>query len=177
MAEDWQKWVADDLEVYPYRKYAVENLPQEIQSLQQEIEAIRKAHSKAKQAGETFGSLEDRMLSCLIRQRELVRNLEYVKGWLKAMDAGFARLTGEERRILEGFYITPEKGIAQQLGQELAVSKATLYRRRDAALKHFAMGVYGVGDLWELPERCPLGKDRKSDAPKVPRRRTRKDGS
>jgi hypothetical protein len=44
---------------------------------------------------------------------------------------------------LERFYIKPEKGAADRLASDLNLDVKTVYKRKDAALRHFTVSLYG----------------------------------
>lgn len=48
-----------------------------------------------------------------------------------------------ERLVLERFYIAPHKGGIDRLCEELSIEKATVYRRKEAAVRKFAKVLYG----------------------------------
>lgn len=56
---------------------------------------------------------------------------------------GLAVLTPEERLVLDRFFIHPEKGAADRLAGDLHLDVKTVYRRKDAALLHFTISLYG----------------------------------
>ena len=58
--------------------------------------------------------------------------------------AALAVLDEEERHILDRFYIHRANGNVERLCDELHVEVATVYRRRDKALRHFTLALYGV---------------------------------
>ena len=83
------------------------------------------------------------MLSNIVHREELARSLEQARKWVALVDSGIEVLTDDERKILDRFYISPARGNVDRLCEELGVEKAQVYRRRDSALRHFTLCLYG----------------------------------
>lgn len=60
------------------------------------------------------------------------------------MDGGLAVLDGEERLVLERFYIHRAKGNVERLCDELHLEKSRVYELKDKALRHFTIALYGL---------------------------------
>ena len=87
------------------------------------------------------------MLSNIVHREELERSLEQAKMWVALVDAGLETLSAEERLILNRFYIHPAKGNVDRLCGELGVEKSQVYARKDAALHHFTISLYGCSEI------------------------------
>ena len=74
-------------------------------------------------------------------------NYKIVKREVKIIENGLAILSGEERRILELFYIQRPTDYVIRLCDELAIEKSELYRRKDKALEKFTRACFGVVSL------------------------------
>lgn len=80
----------------------------------------------------------------IVRFREELRlSLDQAREWVKRVEEGLAVLTPEERLVLDRFFIHPEKGAADRLAGDLHLDVKTVYRRKDAALLHFTISLYG----------------------------------
>ncbi len=66
------------------------------------------------------------------------------KWWVQYVHSGMAMLDEEERLVLERFYIYPRKGNLDLLCYELDRQKSVVYVRRDKALHHFTLAMFGV---------------------------------
>jgi len=77
-------------------------------------------------------------------EEELGRRLEESRLWVKTVNDAFGVLTDEERLVLDRFYIHRTKGGVGSLCAELGVEQSTAYRKRDSALRHFTLALYGA---------------------------------
>ena len=84
------------------------------------------------------------MINNIAHRQELIWTLEQAQLWLRITDQALAALSGEERQILHTLYIYPKKGNLEQICTDLGVEKSSIYRRRDKALEHFALALYGA---------------------------------
>lgn len=141
---NWKYEAIDKLKGYEAHKRALENIPLEIKRLEGAFAGIRSA---ATDNAPVFGggsAREDTMLSNITHREELERTLQQDKAWVKMVDTGLGVLNAEERKVLDRLYINRSKGNVDQLCEELCLEKATIYRRRDAALRHFTIALYGI---------------------------------
>lgn len=141
---NWKYEAIDKLKGYEAHKRALENIPREIKRLQDVFTCIRSAATDSTPVSGGGNTREDTMLSNIVHREELERTLKQAKTWVKMVDAGLGVLDDEERLVLERFYINRAKGNVDRLCEELNVEKATVYRRRDGALRHFTIALYGV---------------------------------
>lgn len=141
---NWKYEAVDKLKGYEAHKRALENIPREIKRLEGAFVSIRSATTDGTPVSGGSSTREDTMLSNIAHREELERTLKQAKAWVKMVDAGLEVLHDEERLVLERFYIHRAKGNVEQLCEELNVEKATVYRRRDGALRHFTIALYGV---------------------------------
>ena len=73
-----------------------------------------------------------------MRRDELIRRLRELRATqaaLEQLEAALDALEEEEREIIDSFYISPGKRIAEKLCEKLLVEVPTVYRRRNKALK------------------------------------------
>ena len=73
-----------------------------------------------------------------------LRQLEYTRVALAALEQALQMLTPEELLILDRMLIHPRKGAVQQLCQILNVEKSGIYRRKDKAVDKVAKAL-GLG--------------------------------
>ena len=89
------------------------------------------------------GRREDALINNIAQRQELEWSLNRVKQWLSVTDRGLAVLDPEERLVLERMYLTPERGAVDRLCGELGLEQASVYRKRDRALRQFTVALYG----------------------------------
>ena len=140
---DWKREAIDKLKNYAAHREALENIPKELQRLESVYTGIRSTAGRATVSG-GGGSREDTMLSNIIHRDELKRRLKEARLWVAQVDKALAVLDDEERLVLDRFYIHRAKGNVGELCERLNVEQATVYRKRDSALRRFTIALYGV---------------------------------
>lgn len=140
---NWKIEAIEKLKQYEAKKRALTNLPTEIERLESEMEGIRSSISESGLSGSGRGRRDDAYLTNIVYRAELGRLLEQAEKWVALVDAGLEILNAEERLILDRFYIHSEKGAAERLAGDLRIDIKTVYRRKDAAIRHFTLSLYG----------------------------------
>lgn len=140
---NWKNEAMDKLRQYEARKNALKSIPQEIEQLKASRSAIRGASSDAMPVRGGGNGREDMLLSSIVKEEELERVLRSAKLDVVLTDAGLECLDDEERLILDRFYIHPLKGNVDRLCAELGIEKSQVYKRKDDALRHFTIALYG----------------------------------
>ena len=143
---NWKNEAMDKLRQYEARKNALKSIPLEIEQLKAARSAIRSASSDAMPVRGGGNGREDMLLSSIVKEEELERALQAAQVDVNLTDAGLERLDNEERLILDRFYIHPLKGAADRLADDLNLDTKTVYKRKDAALRHFTISLYGVAE-------------------------------
>ncbi len=140
---DWKQEAAEKLTQYEARRQALDSIPREIKRLELDYMGLRSSAADAIPASGGGSRREDAMLSNIVRREELARQLESSRAWVALAEGGLEALDDEERLVLDRFYIHRHKGAAERLCEELDREKAQVYRRRDKALRHFTIALYG----------------------------------
>lgn len=140
---DWKREAADKLRCYEVKRTALATIPEEIRRLEEDAARIKAADMDRELVSGGESVREDLLLSNIVHREELERMLRQAQAWVGIVDTGLAVLDPEERLVLERLYIHRAKGNVEQLCEDLAAEKATVYRRRDAALRHFTIALYG----------------------------------
>lgn len=145
---NWKTEAVYKLREYNSKKKALANLEEKIKMKESEITAIRSASfSEAPSHGTNENTAQDRLISSIAEKDELKLNLAIVRRQIAAIEHGLAELDEEERTILDLFFINRVCGYIGQLCDMLNVEVATVYRKKDAALRHFTVVMYGVIEL------------------------------
>jgi len=87
------------------------------------------------------------MLSNIVHREELARSLEQARKWVSLVDSGLEVLTDDERKVLDRFYIKPARGNVDRLCEEFGIEKSQVYARKDSALHHFTISLYGCAEI------------------------------
>lgn len=140
----WDVEAIAKLRDYSARKAALVNIPDEIARLEADCGRIRSATTDATPVQGGGSTREDMMLSNICLRQELEKRLADTKVWLAIMDAALEELADDERLVLDRFYINPHKGSVDRLCEELCIEKAGVYKRKDKALRHFTVILYGA---------------------------------
>lgn len=148
MSNNWCVFAIQRLRDYEDRLTAVENLTEQLETLEDKFTAIRAATTDSTPVqGGNENKREQMLISNIATRDELQRNLDYVKSEIRITEKGLAVLSKAEKEILQRFYINRTKGCVQRLCDDLYISKTELYRQKDIALKKFTMACYGVVEL------------------------------
>ena len=138
------------LQSYSYTKQAVLNTQLEIKALESEMKAIRSAGISDSVPSGGVKSLEDKLVSIILKIREMELSYARAKSRAEAVDNALSTLAQQERLILYRLYIAPEKGSLLKLCEEMDCEMASVYRRRNKALDHFTFSLFGCLDTDEL---------------------------
>ncbi len=141
---NWKREAADKLKNYEAHKQALECLPKEIRRLESAYTGIRSATTDGTPISGGGNTREDSMLSNIVHRDELKRRLKEARLWVAQVDKALAVLDDEERLVLDRFYIHRAKGAVEALCESLNLEKSAVYDRRDKALRHFTLALYGV---------------------------------
>lgn len=144
---DWKREAMEKLKRYNAMKQSLRSIPEEITRLELEMQSIRSATSDGTPVSGGGSGREDRYLSNIVHREELLRSLEQAKVWVRLVDTGLAILSQEERLVLDRFYINPAMGNVDRLCMELGIEKSQVYTRKNSALHHFTLSLYGCAEI------------------------------
>lgn len=144
---NWKFEAIEKLKQYEAKKQSLTSIPEEIARLESAMQSIRSATADGTPVKGGGSGREDAMLSNIVHREELERSLEQAQKWVALVDAGLEILNEEERNILDRFYIHPERGSVDRLCGELGIEQSSVYRRRDKALHHFTLCLYGCSEI------------------------------
>lgn len=144
---DWKREAMEKLKRYNAMKQSLHSIPEEITRLESEMQSIRSATSDGTPVTGGGSGREDRYLSNIVHREELSRSLEQAKVWGSLVDSALAILNSEELLILDRFYISPARGNVDRLCMELGIEKSQVYARKDSALHHFTISLYGCTEI------------------------------
>lgn len=129
---------------YAAKKNALAATADQIAMLEAESTCIRSATTDGTPVQGGGNCREDAMLDNIAKRAELQAAHDSTAEWLRIVDSALDVLTEDERLVLDRFYINRQKGNPERLQAEMGVEKSQVYRRKDAALRHFTMALYGV---------------------------------
>ena len=141
---NWKREAIDKLKNYEAHKQALENIPREIKRLESAYTGLRSASTENAPVSGGGGTREDCVLSNIVLRDELKRRLKEARLWTAQVDKALAVLGEEEKLVLDRFYIQRAKGAVEALCESLSLERSAVYDRRDKALRHFTLALYGV---------------------------------
>lgn len=141
---NWKREAIDKLKNYEAHREALECIPKEIKRLELAYTGIRGAATDGTPVSGGTSTREDMMLTNIVHRDELKRRLKEAKLWISQVDGALGVLDDEERRVLDRFYIHRAKGNVDLLCEELGLEKTAVYDRREKALWHFTVALYGA---------------------------------
>ena len=144
---NWKKEAIEKLKEYNARKQAITSIPLEIAQLESAVRGIRSASADGVAISGGGSGREDMLLSNICKREELKRSLATAKVWVAQVEDAMSVLNQEERLVLDRFYINPARGNVDRLCGELNVEKSQVYARKDAALRHFTISLYGCTEI------------------------------
>jgi len=139
----WKDEAIEKLKRYDAMHTAQQNIAREIARLKEEAFAIRRADPSAAPVRGSGGRYDEVLMNNIVKRQELAWTLKQVKLWISNTDRGLQALNEEERQVLQRLYLYPKKGAVDRLCEELGLEQSSVYRRRDQALEHFTIAMYG----------------------------------
>lgn len=141
---NWKREAIDKLKNYEAHGAALENIPKEIKRLESDYAGIRSTTTDSPPVSGGGYTREDSMLSNIVYRDELKRRLKEARLWVSMVDKALAVLSDEERLVLDRLYIHRAKGNVGELCDRLNLEKTAVYDRREKALRHFTIALYGI---------------------------------
>ena len=140
---NWRGEAVEKLRKYDAMCRSLQNIPLEVKRLEADARAIRGARTDGTPVKGGGSGREDALINNIAHRQELTWALEQAKYWVDITRRGLETLTPEEKLVLQRFYLTPEQGSVQRLCMELGGEQSSIYRKRDKALRKFALALYG----------------------------------
>ncbi len=141
---NWKNEAIEQLTKYDAMVEATKNIPEQIRILDLDIKSLQARPTYAVSKGKTSGPADDRIINNIIKRQQLEKSYKNALAWVRTTDRAMSVLLPSDRKILEGMYIRPEKGIVASLCECLGMEQSSVYRHRDHALYHFTIALYGI---------------------------------
>ncbi|MEG1239949.1 MAG: hypothetical protein RSD46_01230 [Oscillospiraceae bacterium] len=141
---DWKREAVDKLKCYEAKRSSAERAEMEMRRLEGDMASIRSATTDGTPVSGGSSTREDMMINNIAHRDELKRAMQEAKAWVKIVESGLAVLDEEERLLLDRFFIHRAMDYVDRLCGELNLEKSRVYERKDMALRHFTMALYGV---------------------------------
>lgn len=145
---NWEKVAIDDLRKYEKMRHSLVSIREKQAALDLQSGVIRSSFRDSEPvSGSGSSGAEDRLISNIVERERLDGNYQAVEKLVAQIDAALAMLDDQERLVLERFYINRCPGYIDRLCQELGYEQRQVYRKKDVALHHFTVAMYGLIDL------------------------------
>lgn len=141
---DWKQEAIDKLRNYEARRADMEVILRDLERLEAAYTGIRAARLDGMpRSGSSASNREEDMVGSITRRDDLRRKLTEARLWVEIVEGGLSILDDEDRLTLHYCYIHKVKGAINELCERLNVEQATVYRKRDIALRRFTIALYG----------------------------------
>lgn len=141
---DWKREAADKLRTYAAKKNSIRLSTERIEQLESDITRIRSASADGTPVAGGTNIRDDIVVNNIAEREEMRVARENAQRSIELIDTALKELDETERLLLDRFYIHRKKGNVERLCEELAAEKATVYRWKDQALRHFTLALYGA---------------------------------
>lgn len=143
MRDIWRDQAIEELQLYNAKKQALVNIPQQIAELESSIASVRSPSADIVSVRGGGGKRDDAYLNNIVKRDSLKTSLEAAQRAVDRIESALLTVTEDERKMLERFYIIPERGAAKRLAMDMGIDEQTVYRRKDDALYKFKTAMYG----------------------------------
>lgn len=138
----WEDIAIEKLLTYNAKKVALSGLHLELESLKAEAFSIR-SQSARDIPCKSASAPNDRLLSNIAMQQEIVSNIRSVKLDVERIETAFSCLNAEEQVLLDRFYVNRRMGHVEKLCEDLNLEQSAVYKRKSKALRNFTIAMYG----------------------------------
>ena len=144
---DWEKIMEHRLRQYPYKEKAIENIQNRIEFLDSNMYGLKSVMRDTEPVQGGGNKQEDVLLDRIVEKTLLESNIELCKYEIMEIDKALGVLEGEERQVIELFYLQLHRISVEKIIDKLHLSKSHLYRIRDKSLKKLTMYLYGKTEI------------------------------
>lgn len=129
---NWKGSAVEMLSSYNARVQSLDSLDLQLQRLEQELLDVRKLRAE-----------DDWALNNMVKRLELSQARRDAKLCIRLTENALGVLTSQEQQLLKQLYISPGWGNLRKLEEHTGMTRSTLYRKRDQALRKFTVALYG----------------------------------
>lgn len=136
-------WIIPRLRDLENERAALQNIPERIRTLELAFAGLRAANTDGDVVSGGENHREDLLLANIAERDELKKNLEITRREVEQVDSALAKLSQDERLVLDRFYIHREHGHVDRLCEELGCEVANVYKIKNRALVQLARSLHG----------------------------------
>lgn len=129
---NWKAEAVEMLSSYNARVQSLDSLDLQLQRLEQELLAIRRVRAE-----------DDWALDNMVKRQELSQARRDARLCIRLTENALGVLTEQERQLLKKLYISPGWGNLRELEIHTGLTRSTLYRKCDQALRKFTVALFG----------------------------------
>lgn len=141
---NWKKEAENDLRCYTKRKSALDNIRDQIMTLQLEQKSIKACTADSEPVKGGGSKTEDRWINNIVKIERLSLSYSAAKKIVSLIEKGLDGLTEEQKDFLTQFYIDRQDGHVERLMEKYHIETSQVYRIKDEALYYFTVTMYGI---------------------------------
>lgn len=141
---NWIREAESKLYDYSAKAQSLQSVTARIALLESEMSCVRSATTDGTAVHGGGNGREDALLNNIAERDELQRAKASVTKWLEWVNRALTALSEQEKDLLDKFYINRRKGHVERLCEKMNVEKSEVYRRKEKALRRFALALYGA---------------------------------
>lgn len=139
----YSDWIIPRLRDLEQEREALHNIPERIRTLEIAFAGLRAANTDGDVVSGGENHREEVLLANIAERDELKRNLVITRREVEQVDSVLAKLSQEERLVLDRFYIHREPGHVERLCEELSMEKSQVYNIKNRAMVKLARMLHG----------------------------------
>lgn len=137
---DYKDWIIPELKAYDGKRKSLQNTLDQIKELELKATAIKATvFDKDVVDGGGDNKRDEMLMENILKRQELETNYEATKVEVANIEHRLSQLSDEDRFILETFFIYKQYNPVERLCDVLCIEQAQVYRRREKALKNYAL--------------------------------------
>lgn len=141
---NWVKEAESKLRDYAAKEQSLESVAERIAQLNLEMSCVRSATTDGTAVHGGGNGREDALINNIAERDELQRAKQLTTEWLEWVNGALTALSDTERDLLDKFYVNRQRGHVERLCEKMNVEKSEVYRRKEKALRRFALALYGA---------------------------------
>ena len=141
---DKRKAAIKAIEAFNSMDFIIRHTDEDIEAVRVRMEGVGSPNMDGLPHSHNPKSAEDRMVTCIEEIDTLKERYRQAKEYMDWFRPAWEQLTDDERFVLEAFYRDTDDGCANQVVQdEMNVSQSGAYNKKNRALDHLTLLLYG----------------------------------